>query len=167
MRFSSLFLRLPHIWQHRTCPCIGLVVSIFLLILRFLYYVWRKYFCLACRLSDQSLLPGWELCRRLPSGKINISKSYLSGRLSRWWRSFPLLAMWDFFSLLYNIILRYDRSWSLYFPLSLVHFLFFSVFGVRPCSLPTIGQGSLFNCIPYSHLWSRVMSRTRHWLLNP
>ena len=31
---SPLFLRLPHIWQHRTSPCRGLVVSIFLLILR-------------------------------------------------------------------------------------------------------------------------------------
>jgi hypothetical protein len=32
----------PHIWQHRTCPCIGLVVSIFLLILRSLCKVCQK-----------------------------------------------------------------------------------------------------------------------------
>ena len=40
MWFTSLFLRLPHIWQHRSCPCIGLVVSIFLLILRSLLYIY-------------------------------------------------------------------------------------------------------------------------------
>ena len=40
MSFSSIFLCLPHTWQHRMCPCIGLVVRIFLLILYSLQFEW-------------------------------------------------------------------------------------------------------------------------------
>ena len=43
MWFSSLFLRLSHIWQHRTCPCIWLVVNIFLLIFRSLWSVFKVF----------------------------------------------------------------------------------------------------------------------------